>query len=179
MSIFLCRYFARSDKDVLYSYWRLNASTFFIFLNLYQFSVIHTHPICKWDVCGWQRIDINSKKWKKCLHLISNTSIVRPCRSEQSNDTKKYSCSFWKTFSKTFSKSFKKSCWQKLINKVLYKSCRIESNTTYKDETTTKTTVIFLLLNKWIKMTTPKILLKIIFGRINEFYSNDSTQTKQ
>ena len=52
MSIFLCRYFARSDKDVLYSYWRLNASTFFIFLNLYQFSVIHTHPICKWDVCG-------------------------------------------------------------------------------------------------------------------------------
>ena len=42
------------------------------------------------------------------MHLISNTSIVRPCRSEQSNDTKKYSCSFERLFQKLSQKVLKK-----------------------------------------------------------------------
>ena len=54
------------------------------------------------------------------MHLISNTSIVRPCRSEQSNDTKKYSCSFERLFQRLFQRLFEK-LFQKLSQKVLKK----------------------------------------------------------
>ena len=51
------------------------------------------------------------------MHLISNTSIVRLCRSEQRNDTKKYSCSFERLFQRLFEKLF-----QKVLKKVVDKN---------------------------------------------------------
>ena len=55
------------------------------------------------------------------MHLISKTSIVHPCRSEQSNDTKKYSCSFERLFQRLFEKLFQKLS-QKVLKKVVDKN---------------------------------------------------------